>query len=344
MRIALLSLGIVGGFGLAGSLVEGLVAHTATSPLSETLNAHEQHASASLFGQFRSSVTAWLWLRTDLYLHNGVEMRKRRGHEIRGEVNADNAHGELHDDTAITTVIPGPDMDFRGWLGDMERATSTYQDMRRHEHNDPRKVLPLFRLMTWLDPMFVPGWIVGASVLARGGEIGVRHAAEYLREGLRRNPSSIALLSALGTLHAVKLKDLRSATLLFERAIRAADPSGRRLSDEDAEGLLWAFRYLTLIYRDDSRWDDRRRVVSMGLARFPDDGVLRRNRDGVERLHGAEGHDEPTRCTGAHPLATFEEPEAAGHQHGPGCGHDHDDRDLDSGRDSSLQRRPPTGG
>jgi hypothetical protein len=303
------------------------------------LNAHEQHASASLFGQFRSSVTSWLWLRTDLYLHNGVEMRKRRGREAAGEVNADNAHSELHNDTVITTVIPSADADFRGWLGDMERATSTYRDMRRHEHNDPRKALPLFRLMTWLDPMFVPGWIVGASVLARGGEIGAQQAAEYLREGLRHNPSSIALLSALGTLHAVKLKDLRSATRLFEGAIRAASPSASRLSEEDAEGLLWAFRYLALIYRDASRWDDRRRVVSMGLARFPDDGVLRRNRDGVERLHGADDQDEPMVGTATDPAPTVEELEAAGHRHGPGCEHDHDDHDHGSGRGTSPQRR-----
>src|SRR5688500_7510109 len=39
------------------------------------LDAHETNASASLLGQFRSSASAWLWLRTDLYLHNGVEMR-----------------------------------------------------------------------------------------------------------------------------------------------------------------------------------------------------------------------------------------------------------------------------
>jgi len=331
MKAMLLWLAAVGGLAVSGSLVEGLSAHTVASSHMEALNAHEEHASASLFGQFRASVTSWLWLRTDLYLHNGVEMRKRREGEAAGEVNADNARGELHDDTAITTVVPSPHEDFRGWFGDMERATAAYRDMRRHEHNDPRKVLPLFRLMTWMDPGFIPGWTVGAAVLCRDGMPGARQAAEFLREGLRHNPTSVALLSDLGALHAVELKDRATAIRLFERAIRAAPGTDHVLSEDDLEGLRSAFRYLTLIYRDAERWEDRRRIVRWGLERFPDDGVLRRNSDATERRHevGQANRAEVQREKGADWKREVEG--GRGHVHGPGCGHEHGAQGDDEG-------------
>ncbi len=67
------------------------------------LEAHETHASASLLGQFRTSVSGWLWLRTDLYLHNGVAMRPLTDQEIasgRTGVGSSDNHG------VTSTTIP----------------------------------------------------------------------------------------------------------------------------------------------------------------------------------------------------------------------------------------------
>ena len=57
-------------------------------------------------------------------------------------------------DDSVVTAIPSPDRDFRGWMGDLERETGTYRDMHNHTHNEPEQAIPLFRLMTWIDPNF----------------------------------------------------------------------------------------------------------------------------------------------------------------------------------------------
>ncbi len=71
--------------------------------------------------------------------------------------------------------------------------------MTGHDHNNPRQALPLFRLMTWIDPQFINGWAVGAAVLAMGKDkLGHEQAAEFLQQGLEQNPESITLLNQLG--------------------------------------------------------------------------------------------------------------------------------------------------
>src|SRR5579864_179950 len=65
---------LMAGGGYAVSDLQPLVSPRASDMAG--LQAHETHASASLLGQFRTSFSSWLWFRTDLYLHNGVEMRQ----------------------------------------------------------------------------------------------------------------------------------------------------------------------------------------------------------------------------------------------------------------------------
>ena len=188
------------------------------------LNAHETHASATLLGQFRTSVSSWLWLRTDLYLHNGVEMRqlteaeRKRGKA--GVGNSEAGQDALHDDFSIVTVIPGKERDFRGFFGDMERATKTYKRMEGHTHAEPKSALPLFRLMTWLDPQFIPGWTTGATILGRERtEDAVQKGITLLKEGLEHNPNSPSVLSELGRFYASKQRDFAKAVPYLRRAV-----------------------------------------------------------------------------------------------------------------------------
>ena len=152
------------------------------------LEAHETHASASLLGQFRTSASSMLWLRTDLYLHNGVEMRPLTDQEVsegkKGVGGAKDGHEAIVNDDAIVTVVPSAQQDFRGVFGDVERAVNAYRDMRGHEHRDPVQALPLFRLMTWLDPQFVTAWVTGATIIARDrSSEGTTRALSFLAEG-----------------------------------------------------------------------------------------------------------------------------------------------------------------
>lgn len=274
---------------------------------SASVDVHESSGAASLFGQFRTNTSSWLWLRTDLYLHNGVEMRPLTDAERRGGKEAESAHGDdgLHERDDLVTVIPGREHDFRGIFGDIERATTAYKPMKNHTHNDPVQALPLFRLMTWIDPKFLRGWLVGASVLAR---VDHAEAERYLRDGLRENPTSIALHAELGALEAGKSKDYIAALTYFDRALalgekRFAQGVPDPESDE-AQGMLSALQWASLCYRELAEsgrqldFDPKARmraVASYGLALFPDDPVLLRSAEGQPppevRLEQRQEHD-----------------------------------------------------
>lgn len=284
--------------------------HLEVEPDGASLDVHESSGSASLFGQFRTNTSSWLWLRTDLYLHNGVEMRPLTDAEKRAGKDAESAAGGdgLHERSDLVTVVPGREHDFRGFLGDIERATTAYKPMKNHTHNDPVQALPLFRLMTWIDPAFLRGWLVGASVLAR---VDPAEAERYLRDGLRENPRSIALHAELGALEAGKSKDYVAALAYFDQAIalgekRFAKGVGDPDSDE-AQGMLSALKWAALCYRElaesgrNRDFDARARmraVAAYGLALFPDDPVLLRSAEGqappavrLEQSADDHGHD-----------------------------------------------------
>jgi hypothetical protein len=243
------------------------------------LEAHDTHAAASLLGQFRTSISSWMYLRADLYLHNGVEMRMLSAGEIaRGRTGVgseEDGHDKLHNDLLMVTVIPERERDFRGIFGEVERATSAYKDMTGHGHNDPEEALPLFRLMTWLDPQFINGWTVGASIIGRRrDDQGTRQAIAYLQEGLRHNPQSIDILSQIGYYHVTRRHDLKSAAAYMDRARLIGFPLRQRLSDAESEALLQAYRWLILCYRDLGRYNERWRVLQEALTAFPEDPLL----------------------------------------------------------------------
>lgn len=281
LPIQLSALAVAAGAGFAGVAVSPeLEARQA-----KNLDVHESYASASLVGQFRTSVSAWLWLRTDLYLHNGVEMRplteaeKQDGKSIESAAQDDG----LHEDENIVTVVPSAKHDFRGVFGDIERLTTSYKPMSQHQHNQPDSALPLFRLMTWLDPKFIRGWTVGASVI---GQKDSSKAIAYLSEGLEANPTSSALYAEMGQEYAGRQRQYKTALPYLDKAIAAGEkrfPEGITDPDSDeAEGFLSAMRYAALCYRKLDDLAKMRAVANYGLKYFPDDPVLLRSAAGTE--------------------------------------------------------------
>lgn len=263
-----------------GWAATGWHATLATTGRPAGLDVHESHASASLLGQFRTSFSGWLWLRTDLYLHNGVEMRRLSEQEIagdhRGSSSTDNHDHALHDDSLITTVIPSAEQDFRGIFGDVERATSAYKDMTNHSHNDPVSALPLFRLMTWVDPSFLPGWTTGAAIIARDrSDLSLDKALGLLREGLAKNPESIPLDGEIGYLLAARRRDFRQAVHHLDRA-RLHSLERAVLSEDEVEALPQIYRWLALAHRERGMLAEMYAVLREGVERCPDDAVLLR--------------------------------------------------------------------
>lgn len=247
------------------------------------LDAHDSHASASMLGQFRTSAAASLYLRADLYLHNGVEMRplsaaeKQKGN--RGVGGAKAASGDeqaLHNDNGIVTVVPPPSSDFRGILGDLERATSTYKRMENHVHNDPFLSLPLFRLMSWVDPKFIPGWTMGAAIMIRErSENATAKALNYLEAGLKDNPENIEILVQQGYTVAVCRKELSHAREYFLRARKSAF-SRSKLGISEAEALREGYHWLIILDKELKLPSERKEIAEEGRHMFPDDKLFQR--------------------------------------------------------------------
>jgi tetratricopeptide (TPR) repeat protein len=244
-------------------------------------DAHETHAAVSLLGQFRTSFSSWLWLRTDLYLHNGTEMRPlsegeaARGHAgVGGEYDGSDS---LHDDSKIVQVVPLAKNDFRGLLGDVERSVKTFREMRGHSHNDPKIALPLFRLMTLADPGFVPGWVTGANVLARErSPEALQKAFRMLQEGLDANPDSVSIRTELARYWIRRTGELTRAIGGLEEAAKLSEQNFQRLDEDERDSSLNGFRWLALAYRDAGRFDDSGAAAERGLRLFRDDLVLMR--------------------------------------------------------------------
>lgn len=270
------ALAAIAGFGLKANDIRPTVNPAVRQ---NDLSVHEQSATASLMGQFRTSVSAWLWLRTDLYLHNGTEMRplseseKQSGVSVEGA--ADDGNEQLTEENEITTVPP-KDRDFRGFFGDVEREVASYRDMHHHDHNEPLQALPLFRLMTWLDPQFVQGWTTGAMVMARNrNPEGTRLAVQFLREGWAANPDSFELPSMIGYTIYTRHGALSDAIGYLEDARTLAIKAKDVIVTEEAKDVvLNNYRWLAMCYRDSGKPEQERRTIAEGLTIFKDDPVL----------------------------------------------------------------------
>lgn len=280
MKSPMIPIAMLGFAAAIGWHTDAVKAETNPVVRQSALNAHDEAASASLIGQFRTSITAWLWVHTDLYLHNGVQMRPITDAELKAGVSvqhsAKDGHEQLHKDAAVT-LIPSPERDFRGIFGDVERATGAWKDMRNHSHNDPIQSLPLYRLMTWLDPQFIEGWTTGAMVMARDrSEAGTRKAISFLQEGLKENSNSVDLLSTLGYAYLTRRKDLPTAVRYFNQAVGAGLSRFKAMGDGEREAFENTFRWLALCYRDLGRPEDVARICKLGIELYPEDKILPR--------------------------------------------------------------------
>lgn len=278
MKLLLIGTAVIVALAVAGDRVQLVKSDVNPAVDPAGVEANDTHASASLLGQFRTSAATWLYLHADLYLHNGVEMRpllkseKDRGKQ--GDAAGDDKLG-AGEGSNETTVIPGVEQDFRGWIGDMERATGAYKDMRAHKHNPPETAIPLFRLMTVIDPTFVPGWTLGAMIIARDVKTGPDRAIQFLLQGVKENPREFRLRYQVGFYLAAYDRKLEQALPWLESA-RQLSLNRTDFSDQEADDLTNNYRWQALCLRDLKRPSDEGAILAEGLRRFPKDPMLMR--------------------------------------------------------------------
>lgn len=275
--------------GVGVVLVVGFVGSRLTTPAVPVMNDRPQglsvaaqttldkSASATLFGQFRSGMADFLYMKADKYLHNGVEIRGVTEAE-KSVARVRSAQGEdaaLAHDGGETTAVPASADDWRGFLGNIERETQPFMDMRHHTHRDPKETLPLYRLMTVANPQFIPGYTVGASMIARDRATrpgALNEALAFLREGEKNNPQSFEIKTEIGMFYDTKFRDYNKAE---QPLIEALEIAGRRdresMTDDEKESWQNAFRYLVLAYRYQGKREEAHKAAVLGLERFPDD-------------------------------------------------------------------------
>jgi len=244
----------------------------------ENIDVGEDSSTVSLLGQFRTTASAWLWLRADSYLHNGVEMRPLSETEAKKGITVDNAKDDgnerLHAENEITAV-PSKDRDFRGIFGDVERRVASYKDMHNHTHNDPVVAMPLYRLMTWLDPQFVQGWTIGGMILARdhSGD-GTARSLAFLREGWAANPKCVDIPSQIGYTIYSRHGDISESIRYLEIARGNGMQRLNVMDEQERDALRTTYHFLAMAYRDAHRADMEQATLLEGMKVFRDDNLM----------------------------------------------------------------------
>ncbi len=169
----------------------------------------------------------------------------------------------LDDDAGTPTLIRDAANDFRGFIGDLERAVQPYQPAEaQHFHTDGAELLPWYRLATLTDPKNVRAYMVGAWWLSGvdGGEK-TEEAIAFLDEGIRHNPRAYQLPMMKGTmLHRVdrKQESLASYTAAAELVLQVRprepekEPWWTEYMEDDARA---AVRLAVMQERDAGDWD-----------------------------------------------------------------------------------------
>ncbi len=263
-----------------------------------------QSALAALFGEFRVSVADMLWLKTDEYIHKGIEYRLPDLHTSAPTDHTNHAHehhahpenlaeptsdtytiehamGWDHTHEHVVSVIPPKERDFRGLLGDIERAVKPYSSTHI-EHESLEELVPWYRLVTYINPNHTRGYVIGAYVIATHAS-SPEQALEFLKEGERNNPKSPEIHEALGRLYFFKLHRYDEAIPHFQKAISLLK-SKSPLTEDEEEVLLNAYRNLALVYGEKREPEKMAAVLDEAWPRFPGDISLTHSKNRVEEL------------------------------------------------------------
>ncbi len=207
-------------------------------------------AVAMMLGEFRTSMSDIMFIKTELYLHGGVSYVPHHDEAVltaenmAEEVDEHQSELGIHDDedeydhSGTPTLIPEADRDFRGIIGKLHREVKPWQDPAKpHLHADGRELLPWFRMMTASDPHYVRGYVAGGFWLQSEDP---EAALRFIEEGLRNNPHAFQLYVSRGFL---KIKDARRHGNLYEGEL--SDELRAALEDarEDFRlGVKWMLR------------------------------------------------------------------------------------------------------
>lgn len=261
--------------------------------VSPTLQAEERYQSGefqvaresiafSLLGQFRMSVGDLMWLKTLEYLHNGIVYRMptdwERDQGVEAHAFSGLGAGVAHVDGP--SLIPGPEHDWRGILGTLDRHIEPWRPSHP-EHSDPRELIPWYQLLVRFNPHYIQAYVNGAFFLA--DDAGApEQARDFLLAGARENPWSFEIQTALGKLYFDQFRDYPAARDALEQGAKLAREEKAYLRQheeafDDIQGQLVGecYLYLARSYERLGDYNGAVEAADRGLTEAPAYTLLR---------------------------------------------------------------------
>jgi len=174
---------------------------------------------AKILGSVRASLSDFIWVKIELSQHQGVNYFEKStdGNYVREDQRSNqkgenkvpgqpklehppgdgHEHGHSHDHKeeqshdGAKTVIPRPEDDFRGFIGDIDRAVHPWTDNQHPWHPGETEVLPWYRILTKVNPHHVRAYLVASWNLKNSDNM--KESESFLLEGIENNPDAYTL-------------------------------------------------------------------------------------------------------------------------------------------------------
>ena len=163
-----------------------------------------------MFGQFRTSIAAMLYLKADRYFHGGTQhAHAHEPHSCLKEPEEDKKETDHHH-----TFLP------REYSGDIffriNRAI-TYKPVYHLNTVESAEIMPWFELASLADPHYIQAYTVGGYWL--GMRLGkVDKALKFLKKGLKYNPNAWEIYAQIGDIYFIANHDYSKAIAYFRQA------------------------------------------------------------------------------------------------------------------------------
>jgi tetratricopeptide (TPR) repeat protein len=135
------------------------------------------------------------------------------------------------------------------------------------------RAMPMYRIITWLQPHFVEAWSLGGWHLAynmsvytkdkKQSQTFIKEGLEFLREGITKNPGIYDLYFELGWTYFHKLEDYDNAVKYFKKTVKYERPHyvDRMLAHAyhkkgDLAGEIEQWERCLTLYKDDKMHQD----------------------------------------------------------------------------------------
>jgi tetratricopeptide (TPR) repeat protein len=178
------------------------------------------------------------------------------------------------------TIIPTRENDFRGIIGDVERAVKPF-DLGHVAHTEPVEALPWLRLATWINPEHENAWVAMAFWLKGAGRQtpgATSRAIALLEQAVALNPprkdqpyEKQGLVYMLGHTYLFSAKNPQRALAIFEPLLKRGEADFARLNEVERDWLSYTFRDTIQAARMLGQHDKAIELCKRGIVLYPND-------------------------------------------------------------------------